>query len=34
MVCSSEFKRGYLERNLAGLEFTKIDGDFIYAPWG
>ncbi|MNC43803.1 hypothetical protein D3C75_926800 [compost metagenome] len=34
MVCSSEFRLGYLERNLVGLEFKKIDGDFIYAPWG
>ncbi|HGA2320948.1 hypothetical protein ACIPZ5_19590 [Pseudomonas sp. NPDC089428] len=34
IVCSSEFRRGYLDRNLIGLEFKKIDGDFIYAPWG
>ncbi|MNH29130.1 hypothetical protein D3C79_893410 [compost metagenome] len=34
MVCSSEFKRAYLEKNLIGLEFKRIDGDFIYAPWG
>jgi len=33
MVCSAEFKRGYLERNLIGLEFKKIDENFIYAPW-
>ncbi|WP_313712415.1 hypothetical protein [Pseudomonas sp.] len=34
IVCSSEFRRGYLDRNFIGLEFKKIDGDFIYAPWG
>ncbi|MEN5305842.1 hypothetical protein [Pseudomonas sp. TWI628] len=34
IVCSSEFRCGYLDRNLIGLEFKKIDGDFIYAPWG
>lgn len=34
LVCSSDFKANYDERNFSGLEFQKIDGDFVYAPWG
>ncbi|UBM26733.1 hypothetical protein K8374_07140 [Pseudomonas sp. p1(2021b)] len=34
IVCSSVFRAHCLEQNLAGLEFEKIDENFIYAPWG
>ena len=33
MVCSSDFKNGYLEKNLIGLDFQKIDDTFVYSPW-
>jgi hypothetical protein len=34
VVCSSLFKADYDEKGLVGLEFQKIDDDFVYAPWG
>jgi len=34
MVCSSAFKAEYDANNFVGLDFQRVDDDFIYAPWG
>ncbi|RMR03108.1 imm11 family protein [Pseudomonas syringae group genomosp. 7] len=33
IVCSSDFREKYVNENLSGLSFKKIDEDYQYAPW-
>jgi hypothetical protein len=34
LVCTEKFKIGATEKNIIGLDFTPVDANFRYDPWG